>query len=178
MPLAPAPALPWLGVGQLFLTHTTRASSTVLPRCGVGCSPECAVAGKGWGQLSHNAQLCIALGHHHGPRQHPSPGISAWPLLVTRAPDINTDPCCFRTTNPDMALSVSMGRDLTMAVGGSAGYLRQASPLHLMLPVPPLFTVCNRSDSLLPSLPHILADCSSAHLSACLLWPSWWQEYL
>ena len=44
--------------------------------------------------------------------------------------DIDSDPCCCRAMDPDMALNGSMGWDFTVALGGSAGYSPQAIPLH------------------------------------------------
>lgn len=53
------------------------------------------------------------------------PGASALPLVVTQAIDINTDPSCKRTMNPDMVLGGSPAQDLTMATS----YLVCPSPL-------------------------------------------------
>ncbi|ERE65680.1 reticulocalbin-1-like protein [Cricetulus griseus] len=36
-------------------------------------------------------------------------------FLVTQATDINTDPSCRRTMDPDIALSSSLGPDITLA---------------------------------------------------------------
>lgn len=38
---------------------------------------------------------------------------------------INTDPCCRRTTDPNMVLGGSMALDITMASGGSTGHSDQ-----------------------------------------------------
>lgn len=46
-----------------------------------------------------------AQGHQHGFRQKHRPYISTWPLLVTWATNINTDPGCSRSMDPDMAQS-------------------------------------------------------------------------
>lgn len=42
--------------------------------------------------------------------------------------DVNTDPRCYRTMNPDMALGDSMGLDITMVPGGSEGQPYQYDP--------------------------------------------------
>lgn len=59
-----------------------------------------------------------ALGHYHGPR----PGASPWPSIAIGAADINTDPGCYRATDPDMTLGSSLGMDYTMALGGNTGH--------------------------------------------------------
>lgn len=83
-------------------------------------------------------QLCTVLRHRHGPRWQPGPRISVWPLVGTWAMDIDRDPFCCRTTEPDMGL------DLTMASSGSTGYSHQGTHVQLFLttlesPVPALF---------------------------------------
>lgn len=42
--------------------------------------------------------------------------------------DISTDLSCRRTTDPNMALSSSLGLDITMALGGSVGHSDQYGP--------------------------------------------------
>lgn len=44
--------------------------------------------------------------------------ISKWPLVAMRAMDINTDPHCGRTTQPDMVLGSSFGQNATMTLSG------------------------------------------------------------
>lgn len=43
--------------------------------------------------------------------------------------DINTDPSCMKTSNPDVALSSSKDPGITMASGGNAGHSHQYSSL-------------------------------------------------
>lgn len=61
-------------------------------------------------------------------RWHPQPQTSTWPLIVTRAMDINTDPGYSRNTLPVMALSGSPGLDITMVPGSSTGHSDQFAP--------------------------------------------------
>lgn len=79
--------------------------------------------------LSQNAragegrgQLWAALGHQSadGPRQQPRSGTSAWVLGVTCATNIDSDLCCCKSTDSDMALRDSIGLDITMTSDGSA----------------------------------------------------------
>ena len=42
-----------------------------------------------------------------------------WPREVTRVTDINTDPHCSRTLDPDMTLGSSPGLDDTMTPGSN-----------------------------------------------------------
>ena len=44
---------------------------------------------------------------------------SMWPLVSPWAMDINTDPGCSRTIDPDMFLSRSPGPNVTMDPGGN-----------------------------------------------------------
>ena len=44
--------------------------------------------------------------------------------------DINTGPCCYIATDPDMVLSDNMEQNFTMASGGGAGHSHQAVPRH------------------------------------------------
>lgn len=65
------------------------------------------------------------------PFKQPRPELSAWPLVVMWAMDMGTaDPCCFRTIDPDMALSSSADWDFTLASGDSAGYSHQTILHH------------------------------------------------
>jgi len=58
-------------------------------------------------------------GCHHGLRWQSRPLTSIWPLVVTWATDIITDPSCSRTTDPVMVLSSGRpGWDFTMASSG------------------------------------------------------------
>lgn len=68
----------------------------------MGSASLSAAAGQGWGKL------CAALGHQHGPRQQPTPGMYKWLLLVTWAVAMD----------PDIASS------------GSEGLSHQAMPHH------------------------------------------------
>lgn len=65
------------------------------------------------------------LENQHGLWWYPRPGTSRWSLLVTWASDINTDPDCDMTTNPDMASGHSMGPNVTTASGGGTGHSDQ-----------------------------------------------------
>ncbi|MEJ1286727.1 hypothetical protein NN561_017736 [Cricetulus griseus] len=56
-------------------------------------------------------------------QQHGPPSlVSTWPSMVTGASDISTDPGCSRAIDPDMALSCSSGRDITMTLNSSTGH--------------------------------------------------------
>lgn len=115
----------------------------------------------------HHSQLCCAakvwctaVGHQHGPRLQPIPGMSAWPLVVTWATDIDTNRCHCMTMDPDVTVSSSLGRDF-MASDGGAGYSQQAIPrlsrptsLHSAQIILLLF---------LSHLHHTLAHCSGSH---------------
>lgn len=57
--------------------------------------------------------------HSRDLRWQPRPLTSAWPWVVIQTMDINIDPSCNRTKEPDTALSGSLGQDVTMASGGS-----------------------------------------------------------
>lgn len=110
---------------------------------------------RGWGQLSHAhtlgpsslspppgqiysaAQVRGRVGepftdleHPYGPRQQPRCGMSEWPLVLTWAKDIHTDPRCCMAMDPDKAPSISMGWGFTKGSGGRAGYSHQAVPRH------------------------------------------------
>lgn len=85
------------------------------------------------------------------------------PLVITWTTDIDTDHCCCRTMDPDMVLRGTTGQDITMALGGNAGFSHQATPSRVSLitftaPVLPLFIVCKPlllfSLSLIFFLPH------------------------
>ena len=71
------------------------------------------------------------------------PGTSTWPLVVTWAMDIITD--------PDLTFSGSKGRDFTMAPGSCVGRSHQAVPLHPRVSSP-LSSRCSSCSSAL-SLP-------------------------
>lgn len=51
----------------------------------------------------------------HGPRWWSRPQESAWPSMVTGATNINTDPDCGKTKNPDTAPNCIPGLDVTTA---------------------------------------------------------------
>lgn len=101
---------------QLSLTYTLGASLSVsqLSRLALLCCP-----GKGWGQLSTVPMVAVQT------------RVISWPCLVIWAWDINTDPSCHRTIDPDMATSSSMGLDVPVASGGSAGHSDQHYPSPL-----------------------------------------------
>lgn len=81
--------------------------------CTTHCWCHRGVASEGQGQLS------MALGHQHG---------FTWPLVVTWPTDINIDLYCGRAMVPDLALCSSIGPDITVAFGASAGLSCQAVP--------------------------------------------------
>lgn len=65
------------------------------------------------------------------PGKQPRPELFAWSLVVMWTTDMGTaDPCCFRTIDPDTALSSSADWDFIMASGGSAGYSHQTVLHH------------------------------------------------
>lgn len=45
----------------------------------------------------------MVLGHQHDHRWQPKAQMSVWPLVLTQAMDINTDPACNRTSDSDIA---------------------------------------------------------------------------
>ena len=49
------------------------------------------------------------------------PLTSGWPSAVRSATDLNTDPSCDRTMDPDVGLGDSPDLGITMASGGCAG---------------------------------------------------------
>lgn len=63
-----------------------------------------------------------------------------WPLVLTWATDINTDPLCFQAMDPDTAPSSSTGWDITMTSGTG-----QAAHITLFL------TIITYGSSLYPS---------------------------
>lgn len=54
-----------------------------------------------------------------------------WTSVVTWAMDINADPSCRMTTDPDVVLGGSTGPEITMALGGRAGHSDQCGPWWL-----------------------------------------------
>lgn len=60
----------------------------------------------------------------------PRPWASTWALaaIYTLARNINPDPRCLRTTDPNMMFGSSQGQDVTMATGGCIGYPEQHGP--------------------------------------------------
>lgn len=65
----------------------------------------------------------------HGPQTPTWPqvadqtgAICKQPSVVTRAMDIKSDPCCCQAMNPDMVLGSSLGLDVTIVPGDSAGH--------------------------------------------------------
>ena len=65
----------------------------------------------------HLVPLCssLVLRHPQGLWWQSRPWTCPWPLVVIWATDIDTDPSCSRTMEPDMVLGDSSGQDLTMA---------------------------------------------------------------
>lgn len=80
-----------------------------------------------WG----HGQVCTDPGHQCSPWWVARPGASPCSLVVIWATDIDRKLCYWLAMDPHMALSCSSGWDLTMASGGWAAHLQQASPLHL-----------------------------------------------
>jgi hypothetical protein len=131
----------------------------LLPRQGAVSALPSPAVGKGWGRLF------AALRHQPGPRREPRPGISPWHLVAIWDTDTNTDPCCCKTTDGDLALNSSIGWDITMSTYCS-------SPPSCLL-FHPSSQCTNHSASLpRPSLYHILAHDSGAHPSLCGRWTS------
>ena len=55
----------------------------------------------------------MVLRHQHGLRLWPRPQVSVWPLVVSWVTNINIEPDCGRTGDPDMVLGSSPGLDVT-----------------------------------------------------------------
>lgn len=77
-----------------------------------------------WHEFTNN----IVSGLQPDPRWQPRPWISAWPLMIIGATNINKDPGLGRTMGPDMVPGCSSGQDITMALGGS-----KATPICMTL---------------------------------------------
>ena len=73
---------------------------------------------------------------------------SLWPLVATWAMNINTDPSCGRTTDPDMVLGHHHG------LGCQAGCPHQCIPHHLHLPRSASLHRARTILPLSPSTPH------------------------
>lgn len=58
----------------------------------------------------------MALGHQHRLWYLTRPQPSTWPSVVTEVMDINTDPDCWRDTDPDMVPGSSLGPDVIILV--------------------------------------------------------------
>lgn len=71
--------------------------------------------------------------------------------------DIDIDPCCCISKDPDMAHSSSLDWDFTMAPGGRVGHSQQAIPLHPQSPDLPLFKMLKLFHFSLSSAHHTLA---------------------
>lgn len=52
--------------------------------------------------------------------------------VVTQATDVNTDPSYSRTTNPDMAINNSSGKDNIMCQVAAQGHTDQHGPSDIM----------------------------------------------
>lgn len=76
------------------------------------------------------SQLCSTLEHLHIPRQQSQPGKPTWPLVVTCATDVNTDPSASGPRTQTWPPSCSTGWNITMTSGGHAGYLHQVGSQH------------------------------------------------
>lgn len=63
----------------------------------------------------HGLHSSVTLGYQHGPQQQPGLAF-ALPSMLPGAMDINIDPSCERSMNPDVALGSSPGPDDTMAL--------------------------------------------------------------
>lgn len=70
----------------------------------------------------------MALRCPHGSRFWPRSQMSMWPLMAACATDINTDPGCDQNTDLDMFLGISLGKDVTMFLGGYVGHKNQHGP--------------------------------------------------
>lgn len=94
------------------------------------------MAGEGRGQL------ITVLRHQHGFSRQPSPQTFTWSLMITRALDINVDPSCSKTMEPDTVLGGSLGPDIPMASGGSTSHSGQFGPQqqHAPHPAPDIIT--------------------------------------
>lgn len=74
----------------------------------------------------------MALRCPHGSRFWPRSQMSMWPLMAACATDINTDPGCDQNTDLDMFLGISLGKDVTMFLGGYVGHKNQHGPHRSM----------------------------------------------
>ena len=96
--------------GQLYLLPKRGAGPALLSIATGYCFPVL---------MSMGPALPICPGEGCGAR-------SVWPLMAVHSRDIClvvvTDPSYCRTMNPEIGLHGSMGCDLTMALGGIAGY--------------------------------------------------------
>lgn len=106
------------------LSHTIRASSPMLLRQEAWPTLLSEVASEGQGQLS------ILLRPKHGLRWQPRPGTSAWFLVVIQATDINKDPVCNWTMDPDMTLGSSMGPNAMVALSSNSGHSDYYGPMR------------------------------------------------
>lgn len=83
---------------------------------GNSLDPDILMASDGRGGRSvhpspHNG---VTLRFPHSFQWYPRPRTCALPLVITQATDIDSDPSCNRTIEPDMAIGSLLGQDLTM----------------------------------------------------------------
>lgn len=87
------------------------------------------------GQLHQNdPQSPKTLNGFRSFNQQHRPWTSSGPLVATQATDINADPNCSRTSNPDKAFSSSMDLNITIA-SGAARPLRAVRPQRKRRPL-------------------------------------------
>lgn len=116
--------------------HTCRASSTMLPRLGIRPTLLRAGASQEWDTLFSHTLGAGSLRQGtwsalHSPQTSTWPrlGISAWPLVIAWAMEIDTNPSCCGDMYPVMALSGNPGEHLIMA-SVNPGCSLQAIPSH------------------------------------------------
>ena len=72
----------------------------------------------------------MALMCQHGHRLQPRLWASLWPLVAPQTVDINIDPGCGRTMDPDMVLINCPGLDVILVPGGSTGHSGNVALRH------------------------------------------------
>lgn len=65
---------------------------------------------------------CDTIWHRHGLRWPTRPWPSSWPSMTTGAPNINSDPGCYRATDPGRALCSSLGPNDTVALSDNTDH--------------------------------------------------------
>ncbi|MEJ1281221.1 hypothetical protein NN561_012170 [Cricetulus griseus] len=107
----------------------------------------------------HLSRRMVSI-YQHGSRWQPRCLALAWPLMVSGATDVNTEPGCNRDPDPDMALTSSPSLDDTMAPVDSPGHQIGLAPAAAQ---PSDTNMCLQSD----------VTCQACHGVSTTIDPCW-----